>query len=113
MTNLTDYMEQGYKPKIMTINDCRIIDFPKFLDPRGNLSFAENFAQIPFEIRRCYWIYDVPGGEKRDGHAYREKQEFIIAMSGALDVVVSDGKKSKTFTLNRLYHGLLSRNDFK
>lgn len=90
----------------MTINDCKIIDLPKFLDPRGNLSFAENFKQVPFEIRRCYWIYDVPGGEKRDGHAYRENQEFIIAMSGALDVVVSDGKESKTFTLNRSYYGL-------
>lgn len=90
----------------MTINDCKIIELPKFLDPRGNLSFAENFAQIPFEIRRCYWIYDVPGGEKRDGHAYRENQEFIIAMSGALDVVVSDGKETKTFTLNRSYYGL-------
>ena len=90
----------------MTIKDAKIIDLPKFLDARGNLSFAENFKQIPFEIHRTYWIYDVPGGEGRGGHAYRENEEFIIALSGAFDVVVDDGRQKKTFTLNRSYYGL-------
>lgn len=90
----------------MTIDDCRIIELPKFLDARGNLSFAENFKQIPFEIKRTYWIYDVPGGEDRGGHAYFRNQEFIIALSGAFDVVVDDGVNKKTFSLNRSYFGL-------
>lgn len=90
----------------MTVNDAKIIELPKILDSRGNLSFAENFKQIPFEIKRTYWIYDVPGGENRGGHAYRENEEFIIALSGAFDVIVDDGKQKKTFTLNRSYYGL-------
>ena len=90
----------------MTVEDVRIIELPKFIDARGNLSFAENFKQIPFEIKRTYWIYDVPGGEGRGGHAYRENEEFIIALSGAFDVIVDDGKQKKTFTLNRSYYGL-------
>lgn len=90
----------------MTINDCKIIELPKFLDARGNLSFAENFEQIPFEIKRTYWLYDVPGGESRGGHAFRQNQEFVIALSGAFDVTVDDGKEKKTFTLNRSYYGL-------
>ena len=91
---------------MMTVNDVRIIELPKFLDARGNLSFVENFKQIPFEIKRTYWIYDVPGGENRGGHAYKENEEFIISLSGAFDVVVDDGKQKKTFTLNRSYYGL-------
>lgn len=90
----------------MTIADAKIIELPKFLDARGNLSFAENFKQIPFEIKRTYWIYDVPGGENRGGHAYRENEEFIVALSGAFDVVVDDGVNKKTFALNRSYYGL-------
>lgn len=90
----------------MTIKDIRIIEFPKFLDARGNLSFAENFKQIPFEIKRTYWLYDVPGGECRGGHAYKENEELIIALSGSFDVIVDDGKQKKTFTLNRSYYGL-------
>ena len=90
----------------MTIDDAKIVELPKILDSRGNLSFAENFKQIPFEIKRTYWIYDVPGGENRGGHAYRENEEFIIALSGAFDVIVDDGKQKKTFTLNRSYYGL-------
>ena len=90
----------------MTINDCKIIELPKFLDARGNLSFAENYKQIPFEIKRTYWLYDVPGGENRGGHAFKQNEEFIIALSGGFDVVVSDGKVTKTFTLNRSYYGL-------
>ena len=79
---------------------------PKFLDVRGNLSFAEQNNHIPFEIKRTYWVYDVPGGEMRGGHAFRQNQEFIVALSGAFDVVVDDGKNKKTFTLNRSYYGL-------
>ena len=90
----------------MTIKDCSIIELPRFFDPRGNLSFAENNAQIPFEIKRTYWIYDVPGGEERGGHAFKENQELVIALSGAFDVVVDDGKMKKTFCLNRSYYGL-------
>lgn len=90
----------------MDINDCRIIELPKFSDARGNLSFAENNAHIPFEMRRTYWIYDVPGGEERGGHAYRENQEFIVALSGSFDVILDDGTEQKTFHLNRSYYGL-------
>lgn len=90
----------------MTVKDVRIIELPKFLDTRGNLSFAENFQQIPFEIKRTYWIYDVPGGEERGGHAFIANQEFVVALSGAFDVVVNDGSKKKVFTLNRSYYGL-------
>lgn len=90
----------------MTIDDVRIIELPKILERRGNLSFAENTSQIPFTIQRTYWIYDVPGGESRGGHAFRENEEFIIALSGAFDVVVDDGLRKKTISLNRSYYGL-------
>ena len=90
----------------MKIEEARIIDLPKFLDSRGNLSFAEEFSQVPFGIERTYWIYDVPGGEKRGGHAYRENREFIIALSGSFDVVLDDGRERRTFSLNRSYYGL-------
>lgn len=88
------------------MNSPKIIELPKFLDARGNLSFAEQNNHIPFEIKRTYWIYDVPGGENRGGHAYRDTEEFIIAISGGFDVIVDDGKERKTFTLNRSYYGL-------
>ena len=90
----------------MSIKDVRIIELPKFADPRGNLSFAEQNNHIPFEIKRTYWIYDVPGGEERGGHAFKENQEVVIALSGAFDVVVDDGTTKKTFNLNRSYYGL-------
>ena len=90
----------------MTVNDCRIIKLPKFLDVRGNLSFAENFKQVPFEIKGIYWLYDVPGGIARGGHAEINNEELIIALSGAFDIVVDDGINNKTFTLNRSYYGL-------
>lgn len=90
----------------MTINDCRIIELPKFLDERGNLSFAENNNQIPFTIKRTYWLYDVPGGIARGGHAEINNEELIIAMSGSFDITVDDGEQQKTFTLNRSYYGL-------
>ncbi len=88
------------------VEDVKIINLPKYLDARGNLSFAEQNNHIPFEIKRTYWIYDVPGGEERGGHAFRENQEVVIALSGAFDVVVDDGHNKKTFTLNRSYYGL-------
>lgn len=90
----------------MTINDVLLIDLPKFLDTRGNLSFVEQLNHIPFEIKRTYWIYDVPGGEARGGHVFKKNQEFIVALSGAFDVLVDDGFKKKRFTLNRSYYGL-------
>lgn len=90
----------------MNLKDVKIIELPKFLDSRGNLSFVEQMKHIPFEIRRSYWIYDVPGGEFRGGHAYRENQEFIVALSGSFDVVLHDGKVQKTYPLNRSYYGL-------
>lgn len=83
-----------------------IIELPRFLDSRGNLSFVEQNNHIPFEIKRTYWIYDVPGGEERGGHAFLQNEEFIVALSGAFDVVVDDGQQKKTFTLNRSYYGL-------
>ena len=84
----------------------RIIELPQILDERGNLSFVQNTTHIPFEIKRTYWVYDVPGGESRGGHAYRETAEFVIAISGSFDVIVDDGKEKKTFHLNRSYYGL-------
>ena len=90
----------------MSIKDVKIIELPKFTDPRGNLSFVEQLNHIPFEIKRTYWIYDVPGGESRGGHAFRQNEEFIVALSGAFDVIVDDGKERKTFALNRSYYGL-------
>lgn len=89
-----------------TINDVKLIELPRFNDPRGNLSFAEQNNHIPFAIQRTYWVYDVPGGENRGGHAYKSTSEFIIAISGSFDVIVDDGKQCKTFTLNRSYYGL-------
>lgn len=83
-----------------------IIPLPKFEDPRGNLSFIEEFKHIPFKIERAYWIYDVPGGEIRGGHAFKIQQEIIVALSGSFDVVVDDGQTKQTFSLNRSYYGL-------
>jgi len=88
------------------MNGVRIINLPKFLDARGNLSVIEECKDIPFKIERTYWIYDVPGGEKRGGHAYKENQEFIVALSGSFDVILDDGKERKTYSLNRSYYGL-------
>ncbi len=90
----------------MTVEDCELFELPRFLDARGNLSFVEQLNHIPFEIKRTYWIYDVPGGEARGGHAFKKNQEFIVALSGAFDVVVDDGDNKKTFSLNRSYFGL-------
>jgi oxalate decarboxylase/phosphoglucose isomerase-like protein (cupin superfamily) len=90
----------------MSVTLAKIIDLPKILDERGNLSFLEENKHIPFEIRRAYWIYDVPGGETRGGHAYKTNQEFIIAISGSFDIILNDGNNEKVFSLNRSYYGL-------
>ena len=79
----------------------QIIKLPKFLDKRGNLSFIEEEKHIPFKIQRTYWIYDVPGGEARGGHAYKTNEEFIVALSGSFDVILDDGEEKKIFSLNR------------
>ena len=85
----------------------RIVEIPKIADPRGNLSFIENQAvALPFAIARCYWIYDVPGGEKRHGHAFRRAEELIVALSGSFDVVTKTTDGEQTFRLNRSYFGL-------
>lgn len=88
------------------MNTPKIQELPKFLDARGNLSFVQQGSQIPFVIKRTYWLYDVPGGETRGGHAYRENREFIVALSGSFDVILDDGAEKLTFTLNRSYYGL-------
>lgn len=91
----------------MRTNDCQILSLPKIADGRGNLSIIEEFKQIPFKIRRSYWIYDVPGGCERGGHAYKKNTEFIVALSGSFDVVINDGTDEQTYHLNRSYMGLL------
>ncbi len=90
----------------MDLDSVRLIELPKILDRRGNLSFIEGNRHIPFPIRRTYWIYDVPGGEVRGGHAYRENEEFIVALSGSFDVVLYDGTGEARYSLNRSYYGL-------
>jgi hypothetical protein len=93
----------------MTLAECRIIDLPKITDPRGNLTFIEAGRHVPFEIKRVYYLYDVPGGAERGGHAHRGLHEFIIAMSGSFDVILDDGTQKKRFHLNRSYLGLYVR----
>jgi len=88
------------------MNKTKLINLPKFEDPRGNLSFFEELKQVPFKIERVYWIYDVPGGQIRGGHAFKEQKELIVALSGSFDVIINDGKKEEKFSLNRSYYGL-------
>jgi len=88
------------------MKESRIIQLSKISDPRGNLSVIEEFKDVPFKIERTYWIYDVPGGENRGGHAYRENQEFIVALSGSFDVFLDDGFEKRAYSLNRSYYGL-------
>ncbi len=90
----------------MESDKLKIIPLPKIPDERGNLSFVEELNHIPFAIKRSYWIYDVPGGTERGGHAYKENQELVIALSGSFDVMIDDGSKKETFHLNRSYYGL-------
>ena len=84
----------------------QIINLPKILDTRGNLSFIEEDTHLPFKIRRVYWIYDVPGGERRGCHAFRETEELIVALAGSFDVLLHDGDKEYRFSLNRSYYGV-------
>ena len=90
----------------MSVEDCKIIDLPKISDPRGNLSFIEGGQHIPFDIKRVYYLYDVPGGSDRGSHAHKSLHQFIVAMSGSFDVVLDDGKQKQRFHLNRSYYGL-------
>jgi dTDP-4-dehydrorhamnose 3,5-epimerase-like enzyme len=98
VNELTDHARSG--------SGCRIIELPKILDARGNLTFVEGHRHIPFGIARAYWLYDVPGGQLRGGHAYSQLEEFFIALSGSFDVVVDDGSGPRHFILNRSYFGL-------
>jgi dTDP-4-dehydrorhamnose 3,5-epimerase-like enzyme len=88
------------------IDDCKIIDLPMIKNPKGNLTFIEAGRQIPFDIRRVYYLYDIPGGEERGGHAHRALHQLIIAMSGSFDIRLDDGRAEKTVHMNRSYYGL-------
>lgn len=88
------------------VGQVQLIELPKIFDSRGNLTFIESNAHIPFEIKRTYWIYDVPGGEIRGGHAFKKSHELIIALSGSFDVLLNNGKQESRYTLNRSYYGL-------
>lgn len=90
----------------MGVQECRLIDLPKVQDPRGNLTFIESARHIPFRIERVYYLYDVPGGASRAGHAHKALHQFLIAMSGSFDVHLDDGREKKTFHLSRSYYGL-------
>lgn len=90
----------------MSLSDCRIVDLPKIQDPRGNLTFIEGNSHVPFDIQRVYYLYDVPGGAERGGHAHKGLSQLIIAMSGSFDVVLDDGAETRRFHLNRSYQGL-------
>lgn len=90
----------------MSLEECKIIELPKISDPRGNLTFIEGMQHIPFDIRRVYYTYDVPGGADRGGHAHKALHQLIIAMSGSFDVTLDDGRERKKFHLNRSYQGL-------
>lgn len=90
----------------MSLNDCKLIDLPKIADARGNLTFIEGGRHVPFDIKRVYYLYDVPGGSERGGHAHKDLHQLIIAMSGSFDIVLDDGQNKKRIHLNRSYNGL-------
>jgi dTDP-4-dehydrorhamnose 3,5-epimerase-like enzyme len=90
----------------MSLADCKLIDLPKVTDPRGNLTFIEGGRHVPFEIKRVYYLYDVPGGAERGGHAHKDLYQLIVAMSGSFDIVLDDGYERQRFHLNRSYVGL-------
>lgn len=89
-----------------SIHECKFVDLPKITDRRGNLTFVEGGGHIPFDIKRVYYLYDVPGGAVRGSHAHKELEQLVIAMSGSFDVVLDDGREEKRFSLNRSYYGL-------
>lgn len=88
------------------MENCKVIDLPKIADPRGNLTFIESGRHVPFNIQRVYYLYDVPGGAERGGHAHKALHQLVIAMSGSFDIALDDGREKKRFHLNRSYHGL-------
>lgn len=90
----------------MPLDDCRLLQLPKIEDRRGNLTFIESGRHVPFRIERVYYLYDVPGGAERGGHAHRNLHQFIVAMSGSFDVKIDDGSRKATYHLNRSYSGL-------
>ena len=90
----------------MSLNDCKLIDLPKIADARGNLTFVEGGRHVPFDIKRVYYLYDVPGGAERGGHAHKDLHQLIVAMSGSFDIVIDDGRNKKRIHLNRSYYGL-------
>jgi WxcM-like, C-terminal len=90
----------------MSLSECRLIDLPRVNDPRGNLTFIEGGRHVPFDIKRVYYLYDVPGGAERGGHAHKNLHQLIIAMSGSFDVILDDGRQKKRFHLNRSYFGM-------
>ncbi|QLF94156.1 WxcM-like domain-containing protein [Pseudomonas sp. ABC1] len=90
----------------MSLQNCRIVDLPKIEDPRGSLTFIEGGQHIPFDIKRIYYLYDVPGGSHRGGHAHKELHQLLIAMSGSFDILLDDGKEKVKYHMNRSYYGL-------
>ena len=90
----------------VSVDDVRIVNLPKVSDPRGNLSFVESARHVPFDIKRVYYLYDVPGGEARGGHAHRNLEQFVIAISGSFDILLDDGGSQRTISLNRSYVGV-------
>ena len=90
----------------MNLNDCKLVDLPKIAEPRGNLTFIEGGRHVPFDIKRVYYLYDVPGGAERGGHAHKDLHQLIVAMSGSFDIVLDDGRQKKRIHLNRSYYGL-------
>jgi dTDP-4-dehydrorhamnose 3,5-epimerase-like enzyme len=90
----------------MSLEKCKLIDLPKIADARGNLTFIEGGRHVPFDIKRVYYLYDVPGGAERGGHAHKNLHQLIVAMSGSFDIVLDDGRQKKRIHLNRSYHGL-------
>lgn len=102
----TDWSAERLNPEPSILEQCRIVELPKIEDPRGNLTFIEGGRHVPFDVKRVYYLYDVPGGAARGGHAHKELKQLIIAMSGSFDVVLDDGLRTKRFHLNRSYFGL-------